>query len=410
MSAVLIWGVGILLSLFIVFGKNHNEQDESGKLSRGFTDFAKFALVLSMYVISVQIIMAIIKIAMGFPINISKGTSIGGMIFNVLILTAEAFTLKKDKVGLIALIVLFIARTLLLVPMGTGSYTYFLGGNIVHLVRDFGLFAIAMCFKKNGVSGWKMMFLSEEKLEDVKIPETDLCETSNATLMKEGLQDVVTIDNENSITSTAEVKDATNCIIEKNTQEEESIQECSSNGDSSNACWQPEKPITKTKKNKIEEKVKKWIAYIAAFILLAFGQAVIKVLVKESHNSRKALSMHEQFDGMMYRQAKALNSRLPLRIDEYTTCTSVSYSTKNGRVLLTKYEVTDDVVSEIRKGSVMQEIKKEMMESMRVQYRNTKDAMKLMMDCNMMYKYEYYDGYGVLLNSYVLFPNEVVRY
>lgn len=166
---------------------------------------------------------------------------------------------------------------------------------------------------------------------------------------------------------------------------------------------------TKPKKNKTEEKIKKWIAYVAAFILLAFGQAVIKVLVEESHNSRKAPSMHEQFDGMMYRQAKALNSRLPLRIDEYTTCFSVEYSTTNGRVLLTKYEVTNDVVSEIRKGSVMQEIKKEMMESMRVQYTNTKDAMKLMMDCNMMYKYEYYDGCGNLLNSYILFPNEIIN-
>ena len=111
---------------------------------------------------------------------------------------------------------------------------------------------------------------------------------------------------------------------------------------------------------------------------------------------------------MMYKQAKELNSRLPLRIDEYTTCISVSYSTKNSRVLLTKYEVANDVVSEIKKGSVMQEIKKEMMKSMKVQYANTKDAMKLIMDCSMMFKYEYYDEYGVLLNSYILFPNEVV--
>lgn len=165
---------------------------------------------------------------------------------------------------------------------------------------------------------------------------------------------------------------------------------------------------TKPKKNKTEERIKKWIAYVVAFILLAFGQAVIKVLVEESHNNSKSSSMYEQFDGMMYKQAKELNSRLPLRIDEYTTCISVSYSTKNSRVLLTKYEVANDVVSEIKKGSVMQEIKKEMMKSMKVQYANTKDAMKLIMDCSMMFKYEYYDEYGVLLNSYILFPNEVV--
>jgi hypothetical protein len=165
---------------------------------------------------------------------------------------------------------------------------------------------------------------------------------------------------------------------------------------------------TKPKKNKTEEKIKKWIAYVVAFILLAFGQAVIKVLVEESHNSRKAPSIHEQFDGMMYRQAKELNNRLPLKIDEYTTCFSIEYSTKNGRVYLAKYRISDDVVEEARKGSVMQEIKKDMMESMRVQYSNTKDAIKLMIDCKMMFRYEYYDWDGNLINSYVLFPNEII--
>lgn len=196
MSAILIWGFGILLSLFIVFGKSHNEQEDSSESSRGFTDFAKFALVLSMYVISVQIIMAIVKIAMGFPINVSKGTSIEGMIFNALILIAEIFTLKKNKVGLVALIVLFIARMLLLVPMGTGSYSYFLGGNLVYLFRDFGLFAIAMCFKKNGVSGWKSMLSSEiQNIHNTTdFPNKDSVVTQNTTPdgtkeIKDGVQE-----------------------------------------------------------------------------------------------------------------------------------------------------------------------------------------------------------------------------
>ena len=117
MSAILIWGFGILLSLFIVYGQSHNEQGDSDESSIDFTDFVKFALVLSIYVISVQIIMAIVKIAMGAPINISKGTSIIGLFFNVSIIIAEIFTFKKNKLGLVALITLFIARTLLLVPM-----------------------------------------------------------------------------------------------------------------------------------------------------------------------------------------------------------------------------------------------------------------------------------------------------
>lgn len=182
MTAILVWGVGILLSSFIVFGwsTNREEQDKDSNAQNGeneqesysdnvidshpiidFNQFAKFCLVLSMYAISMQIIMGIVKIVMGFPISVINGTSILGMVFNAAILIAGILTFKKNRIGLIALVVLFIARFFLLVPMGTGSYSYFLGGNLVHLFRDFGLFAIAMCFKKKGVSGWKSMLLSE---------------------------------------------------------------------------------------------------------------------------------------------------------------------------------------------------------------------------------------------------------
>lgn len=241
MTAILIWGVGILLSLSIVFGKSH-EEDDSGESSRGFTDFAKFTLVLSMYVISVQIIIAIIKIAMGFPRGIIEGTSIGGIIFNASILIAEIFTFKKNKVGLFALIVLFITRTLLLVPMGTGSYAYFLGENCVHLVRDFGLFAIAMCFKKNGISGWKSIFTSEKGLETI-VEESH--EESENQSVNEDKQSVVVEEDENPIVEEYS-EDST---IEENTQiEKESTQECASNERTLSACTQSSKPIVKNRK------------------------------------------------------------------------------------------------------------------------------------------------------------------
>ena len=150
MTAILVWGVGILLSSFIVFGwstdraeqdkdsnaqNGENEQESSGDSvieshpTRDFNQFAKFCLVLSMYAISMQIIMGIVKIAIGFPISIINGTSILGMVFNAAILIAEILTFKKNRIGLIALIVLFIARFFLLVPMGTDSYSYVFGGN-----------------------------------------------------------------------------------------------------------------------------------------------------------------------------------------------------------------------------------------------------------------------------------------
>ena len=37
-----------------------------------------------------------------------------------------------------------------------------LGANFVPFVRDFGPFAIAMCFRKNGISGWTAMRLTEK--------------------------------------------------------------------------------------------------------------------------------------------------------------------------------------------------------------------------------------------------------
>lgn len=218
MTAILVWGVGILLSSFIVFGwstdkaeqdKDSNAQDGGNEQesysdsvvdshpTRDFNQFAKFCLVLSMYAISMQIIMGIVKIAMGFPISVINGTSILGMVFNAAILIAGILTFKKNRFGLIALVVLFIARFFLLVPMDTGSYSYFLGGNLVHLFRDFVLFAIAMCFKKNGVSGWISMLSSEitnqpSTIVDCNsgpVVEQDCIET-NSTEAKEVLDSV----------------------------------------------------------------------------------------------------------------------------------------------------------------------------------------------------------------------------
>ena len=419
MTAILVWGVGILLSSFIVFGwstdraeqdkdsnaqNGENEQESSGDSvidshpTRDFNQFVKFCLVLSMYAISMQIIMGIVKIAIGFPISIINGTSILGMVFNAAILIAEILTFKKNRIGLIALIVLFIARFFLLVPMGTGSYSYFLGGNLVLLFRDFGLFAIAMCFKKNGVSGWRSMLASSKQ---------NIASAVDILVKKSVVKQINTKKGytyENKYESLESIEKQAPPL--KNVPDCQEIEELNEISQTIAPTINTPRDVFSTKNNSKE--LKKLITYVVVLILIAFGQAIVKALVEENHNHKNDSSMYEQFDELMYDQAKKLNNRLPLRIDEYTTCISVSYSTKNGRILLTKYRVSNDVIDEIRKGSVMQEIKKEMMKSMKVQYVNTKDAIKLMKDCKMMYKYEYYDRYGNLLNSYILFPNEVI--
>lgn len=84
-----------------------------------------------------------------------------GIIFNIGILSTSFFTFLKKRWALISLIILHLAR-----PFATISYNsnidiaYQLGGTFMYLVRDFFPFAIAMCFRKNGISGWKSMLSS----------------------------------------------------------------------------------------------------------------------------------------------------------------------------------------------------------------------------------------------------------
>ena len=45
------------------------------------------------------------------------------------------------------------------------AFSYFLGTQFAYFIRDFGLFFIAMFFKKDGISGWASMLASEEYVE-----------------------------------------------------------------------------------------------------------------------------------------------------------------------------------------------------------------------------------------------------
>ena len=87
------------------------------------------------------------------------------IIFDFIILIASIFTFKRKRYGLILLVVLFITRMFATVPWSDNAHTaYLLGGKMALFLRDFGLFAIAMCFRKNGISGWISMLASDEYL------------------------------------------------------------------------------------------------------------------------------------------------------------------------------------------------------------------------------------------------------
>lgn len=168
-----------------------------------------------------------------------------------------------------------------------------------------------------------------------------------------------------------------------------------------------EQEKTTGKKSNLGGKMKKWAIYAVVFFGIAFVNALIKTLVVESHKKDNVEVKHASFDLAMKNQVNKMNAQLPIRIDEYTTCVEVSYTVAGGRKLITKYRLDDEAVDYAMDASVMQEIKNEMIASLRVQYGKTKEATAMMIECGMIYKYEYYDRYGTLLNSYILYPSEI---
>lgn len=134
------------------------------KINRDFNGVAKFLLGLSMFATTMTIINSFLQISnmktFGY---VASDTLAIEIVLDFLILGAGVLTFLKKPAGLIALTALFIIRMFATIPWdGDTSAAYMLGGKMVYFIRDFGLFAIAMCFKKNGISGWKSMLASEE--------------------------------------------------------------------------------------------------------------------------------------------------------------------------------------------------------------------------------------------------------
>lgn len=96
--------------------------------------------------------------------EVNYGLFLKHLLFNFLILISALYTFAKKPTALKLLIAFFILRAFICVPSTGALYSYYVGSNIATLLRDFGPFAIAMCFKKDGISGWKAMLASKETL------------------------------------------------------------------------------------------------------------------------------------------------------------------------------------------------------------------------------------------------------
>ncbi len=142
---------------------------------RDFNTVAKVILGLSIFPVIMAIINSFISISNNIYFDVNNSSLVIEIICDCLILAAVVLTFMKKKYGLIALTVLFIVRLFATIPTGGNiSYSYQLGGNMVLLLRDFGLFAIAMCFKskRTHMSGWKSMLASAKSMSN-ELPKND---------------------------------------------------------------------------------------------------------------------------------------------------------------------------------------------------------------------------------------------
>ena len=129
---------------------------------RDFNGAAKLFLVLAGF----RLLMACIKNLQLIRINSTIGYSTemysAQLVFSVLAIAGIVFTMMRKRWGLVALLVVAVLEVFAMIPSGSLSYSYLLGGQVAEFLVNYGLFLIAMCFKKDGLSGWVSMLASEE--------------------------------------------------------------------------------------------------------------------------------------------------------------------------------------------------------------------------------------------------------
>lgn len=130
--------------------------------SRDFNGAAKLFLVI----VALRMLMACITnfqlIRINSMIGYSSEMYTSQIVFSLLSIVAIVFTMMRKRWGLIALLVIALIEIFGTVPAGSLSYSYLLGQNVAEFVFNYGLFLIAMCFRKDGLSGWFSMLASEE--------------------------------------------------------------------------------------------------------------------------------------------------------------------------------------------------------------------------------------------------------
>lgn len=162
-------------------------------INRDFNIAAKIILGLSMYMIFREIISCFSAITTYKLFGVDNYESVIILIIiNVLILIAGGLTFMKKKYGLVALTILFLVRIFNFNWSSDISIWNQFAGTLAHFTRDFGIFAIAMCFYKNGISGWRSMLSTKGNNIEKDTPK----ETDNALLNEQEVKDSTIIEEE----------------------------------------------------------------------------------------------------------------------------------------------------------------------------------------------------------------------
>ena len=141
---------------------------------RDFNGAAKFFLLIPIFTSVTGILTTISKIRIGAMLGYAVSSYALEIFFSVLVIVATIFTLTRKRFGLISLLTIIVIKVFATYPMGGNmSFSYFLGTQFAYFIRDFGLFFIAMFFKKDGISGWTSMLASEEYVEANTIRQED---------------------------------------------------------------------------------------------------------------------------------------------------------------------------------------------------------------------------------------------
>ena len=141
---------------------------DSEVTKRDFNLAAKILLGLTVLGCAVGIVTNIINFSSYSRLGIGGNQThlLKEALMNALIIVSAVLIYRRNKYGLYLFLFLAILRVFVTIPTGTDiSYSYYLGGKTAYFIRDFIPFAIAMCFKKNGISGWKALTASDDYIE-----------------------------------------------------------------------------------------------------------------------------------------------------------------------------------------------------------------------------------------------------